>query len=374
MAMAVAAVVTIVSAVQYLVRFHSVLSGRTSTAPGRDSAASGRETRAGTGLRHGCIGVLGGARPRRMLAEGRQVRVLARSEETAAMLAALGAMVVRGDLFDHEALLRGMRGCGTVFHVAGANAMCARDPGPMLRVNVEGAAAVVRAAAAARVSRVVHTSSATTIGERTGRIGREDTPASRHLPLELRTPEGLGERRVLSLGGEARGAGRVGEPVVGAGPGRTGGSALLLLDIVNGRLPVLVNTWLSVVDIDDCTDAHLLAERDGAPGNRYLASGASFDVHGSDALRQASGRPRSVWFAPRALAWWVVPSPARWRACCGATAASATRRYAHCCTGTVSTRRSPSGNSACGTRRSRSTIRRALAWYADRGLAPPPIG
>ncbi|HET6715242.1 MAG TPA: CDP-diacylglycerol--glycerol-3-phosphate 3-phosphatidyltransferase [Actinomycetota bacterium] len=40
--MAVAAVVTIVSAVQYLVRFHSVLSGRTSTAPGRDSAASGR--------------------------------------------------------------------------------------------------------------------------------------------------------------------------------------------------------------------------------------------------------------------------------------------------------------------------------------------
>ena len=87
------------------------------------------------------------------------------------------------------------------------------------------------------------------------------------------------------------------------GPGRTGGSALLLLDIVNGRLPVLVNTWLSVVDIDGYTDAHLLAERDEAPGNRYLASGASFDVRTAvTLLRQASGRPRRVWFAPRALA------------------------------------------------------------------------
>ena len=59
------------------------------------------------------------------------------------------------------------------------------------------------------------------------------------------------------------------------GPGRTGGSARLLLDLVNGKLPVLVDTHLSVVDVDDCAAGHLLAEADGAPGRRYLLNGAS---------------------------------------------------------------------------------------------------
>ena len=87
-----------------------------------------------------------------------------------------------------------MRGCGTVFHVAGVNAMCVRDPAPMLRANVDGAAAVVRAAAAARVSRVVYTSSATTIGERTGEIGREDTPHRGTFMSNYERSKFLGER------------------------------------------------------------------------------------------------------------------------------------------------------------------------------------
>jgi dihydroflavonol-4-reductase len=123
----------------------------------------------------GGSGFVGGALVRALLAEGREVRALARSDESADALATLGASVVRGDIDDHGALLGGMRGCSTVFHVAGLNAMCARDPAPMLHVNVDGAATVVRAAAAARVARVVHTSSATTIGERAGEVGREDT-------------------------------------------------------------------------------------------------------------------------------------------------------------------------------------------------------
>jgi dihydroflavonol-4-reductase len=310
-----------------------------------------------------------------MLADGRQVRVLARSEESAAMLAALGAMVVRGDLFDHEALLRGMRGCGTVFHVAGVNAMCARDPRPMLRVNVEGAAAVVRAAAAARVSRVVHTSSATTIGERTGQIGREDTPHRGTFLSNYERSKVLGERRVLSLGET------LGVPVVSVnpssvqGPGRTEGSALLLLDIVSGRLPVLVNTWLSVVDVDDCTEAHLLAERDGVPGKRYLVSGASFDVRTAvTLLRRVSGHPRRVWFAPRALA-----------SVGGAVAGAMTRalrREGRICHETVRTLLHGHRFDASLAERELGlrytpievTIRRTLAWYSDRGLAPPPIG
>lgn len=318
---------------------------------------------------------MGGALLRRLIDDGREVRALARSDASAAGLAERGAVVVRGDLFDHAALLQGMRDCGTVFHVAGVNAMCARDPGPMLRSNVDGAAAVVRVAAAARVSRLVHTSSATTIGERTGEIGREDTPHRGSFMSNYERSKFLGERRVFALGAT------LGVPVVSVnpasvqGPGRTGGSASLLLDIVNGRLPLLVNTWLSVVDVDDCTDAHLLAERDGVPGRRYLVSGASFDVRTAvTLLRQASRHPRRVWFAPRVLA-----------SAGGAVAGAVTRvlrRDGRICPETVRTLLHGHRFDASLAERElgvrytpiETTIRRTLAWYADRDLAPPPIG
>ena len=117
----------------------------------------------------GGSGFVGGAILRRLVADGREVHALARSAEAAATVEAAGALAVRGDLFDERTLAEGMRGCNSVFHVAGVNAMCRRDaPEAMLRANVEGAVAVVRAAAAAGVGRVVHTSSAATIGEPKG--------------------------------------------------------------------------------------------------------------------------------------------------------------------------------------------------------------
>jgi dihydroflavonol-4-reductase len=323
----------------------------------------------------GGTGFVGGALLRRLLADGREVRALARSDEGASSMAALGATVVRGDLFDHEALLRGMRGCSSVFHVAGINAMCERDPSAMLRANVDGACAVVRAAAAARVGRVVHTSSASTIGEREGEIGREDTPHRGTFLSNYERSKVLGERSVLEL------AERLGLPLVSVnpssvqGPGRVGGSARLFLDIVNGRLPVLVNTWLSVVDLDDCTAAHVLAEREGVPGRRYLVSGASFDVHTAvDLLRSVSGRPGRVWFAPRALAGAgdaVLGALARLgvggsRICpeIVRTLLHGHRFDASCAERELGLRYTPV----------RDTIHRTLSWYAERGLGPAPLG
>ena len=79
-------------------------------------------------------------------------------------------------MLDPASLRRAMDGCARVFHAAGVNAMCLRDPRPMLRANVEGTSNVVRAAADAGVGRVVYTSSAAAIGEDHDTVGREDSP------------------------------------------------------------------------------------------------------------------------------------------------------------------------------------------------------
>ena len=135
-----------------------------------------------------------------MVAEAVFVKALARSEATAEVVRALGAQPVHGDLDDPAALLEGMRGVRTVFHAAGINAMCQRDPGPMLHANVEGSAAVVRAASAAKVARSSHL-----VGRHIGENGvhrPRSHPRPRHSVAAYERSKLLAERKVLALGSE----------------------------------------------------------------------------------------------------------------------------------------------------------------------------
>ena len=196
-----------------------------------------------------------------------------------------------------------MHGCDTVFHVAGVNAMCLRDPNAMLRTNVDGSASVLQAASRAGVPRVVFTSSAATIGEPRGVVGTEDAPHRGTFLSAYERSKFLAERRVLELGAELGVDVVCVNPSSVQGPGRTQGSARLLIGLVNARLPVVVETFLSIVDVDDCTKGHLAAETRGRAGERYLLSGASLTTTRAIALVQAVvGRPRHVVRVPRAVA------------------------------------------------------------------------
>jgi len=196
-----------------------------------------------------------------------------------------------------------MRGCATVFHVAGENAMCARDPSSMIRTNVVGSDTVVRAAAEAGVERVIYTSSAATIGEPRGVAANEQTQHRGRFLSEYERSKSLAEERVLALGAELRVDVVSVNPSSVQGPGRTDGSARLLIGLADARVAVTVDTHLSVVDIDDCAQAHLFAEERGQPGERYLVSGASLTTRRAVALvRSFAGRPRGVLRVPRSFA------------------------------------------------------------------------
>ena len=210
---------------------------------------------------------------------------------------------MRGDLFGAESLARGMEGCETVFHVAGVNSLCVEDAVPMLRANVEGPPAVVRAAARAGVKRVVHTSSAATIGEPPGSVGCEDTP---HRGWYLSTYERSkteGEHAVLEAGRDEGVEVVCVNPSSVQGPGRVRGTGRIMLAFLDGRLRLFVDTNVSLVDIGDCAAGHLLAAERGVPGERYILNGMTLSI--TDALQLAAEvagvqrRPRLV---PRGLA------------------------------------------------------------------------
>lgn len=323
----------------------------------------------------GGSGFVGGALLRRLVEDGREVRALARSAEAATTVEAGGARPVLGSVFDHDALLEGMRGCETVFHVAGVNAMCGRDPAPMTRTNVDGSAAVVRAAGGAGVARVVFTSSAATIGEPAGVVGREDTPHRGRFLSAYERSKFLAEERVLALGVD------LGVDVVSVnpssvqGPGRTGGSARLLVGLVDARLPLVVDTFLSIVDVDDCTQGHLLAEQRGGRGERYVLNGASLTTRRAIALaRSVAGRPAHVLRLPRTagsaagtIAGWASRLARRELALCPDLVR--TLLHGHRYDGSRATR-----ELGLTYRPIEETVARTLTWYAERGLIRPLAG
>jgi len=251
----------------------------------------------------GGTGVIGSALVTRLLERGDDVVGLARSDSAAETLEARGVRVVRGEGYDEDDLTRGMEGCAQAYNVAGVNALCVDDPRPMERMNVGGAVAAVRAAARAGVARLVHTSSAATIGEPPGTVGTEQTV---HRGWYLSTYERTkteGERAALAASRELGQDLVLVNPSSVQGPGRAGGTGRFLLAFLDGRLKVFVPTVVSLVDIDDCITGHLLACERGMAGDRYLLNGMTLPIERALALAaEVAGvrtRPRLV---PRRLA------------------------------------------------------------------------
>jgi len=211
----------------------------------------------------GGTGVIGTALVTALLARGDEVVGLARSDASAQTLRERGIETVHGETWDQEAMTGGMQGCDIAFHVAGVNSLCVTDPAPMEHANVDGAVAAVRAAAAAGVRRLVHTSSAATIGEPAGTIGTEWTkPRGWFLSTYERTKT-EGEDAALQAARETGQDIVCVNPSSVQGPGRASGTGRFLLAFLDGRLKVFVNTHVSLVDIGDCVEGHLLAAERG---------------------------------------------------------------------------------------------------------------
>jgi dihydroflavonol-4-reductase len=251
----------------------------------------------------GASGFIGGVLTARLIQRGDEVVALARSDAAAATVASRGAEVARGNVLDEDSLAAGMEGCAMAFHVAAINTHCPPDPELMLRTNVEGAANAVRAAARAGLTRLVFTSSAASVGEPPGTIGREDTAhRGSYLSVYDRSKH-RGEQAAFREGK------RLGVEVVAInpssvqGPGRLEGNGKVIIAYLNGKLKVFVDTWVSVVDIRDTVEAHVLAAERGAAGERYVVNGATIPaLEAVEIVSGLSGVSHRVRMVPPTLA------------------------------------------------------------------------
>jgi dihydroflavonol-4-reductase len=152
------------------------------------------------------------------------------------------------------------------------------------------------------------------------------------------------------------------------GPGRASGTGRLVLAAARGRLPVMVDTAISIVDIDDCARGHLLAAEKGVPGERYLLSGATMGTR--EALRilaEVTGRPsRARFIEPRALTLAGAIGGVVARLGVGAGVCPESARvilHGHRYDGSRATRELGLSYTPVG-----ETLRRAVDWFEEQGL------
>jgi dihydroflavonol-4-reductase len=224
----------------------------------------------------GATGFVGAAVARALVRAHWQVRALARSGSDRSNLRGLSVEVHEGDLNQPASLTPALEGCEALFHVAADYRLGARDPGQLYRTNVEGTRAILTAARAAGVRRIVYTSSVATVG-----IPKDGTPGEEQTPVALENMIGHYKRSKFLAEDVAREAARDGaslvivSPSTPVGPGdvKPTPTGQLVLDAAAGRMPAYVDTGLNIVHVDDVAAGHLLAYERGRPGERYILGG-----------------------------------------------------------------------------------------------------
>lgn len=243
----------------------------------------------------GATGFVGGLLASRLVAEGRQVRALVRHLTDRERLPDPRVELAIGHLDDEESLARAADGCQVVYHVAGLNQLCLADPEPLYRVNVEGTRRMLEAARRAGVRRVVHTSSAATLGGDGSTFLDETAGPPSEFTSHYARSKWEGEQVALGFDGVEVVAVN---PSSVQGPGRTTGTAGVFIGYLNGRLPFDLPARFGLCYTLDCVNGHLLAEAKGRPGQRYVLSTATLtNTEAIDLIAVISGltdRPRTL--------------------------------------------------------------------------------
>jgi dihydroflavonol-4-reductase len=206
---------------------------------------------------------------------GREVEVIAyvRPSSQCDRLSALPITYAYGDITDRSALMAAMTGVDTVFHTAAYVELGLVDAAAMERVNVQGTQAVLAAAQAAHVSKMVHCSTIGIFGDTQGQVVDETfvrtqttfssaydrTKYLAQQVVDAAAQQGLNVVSVLPSG------------IFGADDPHFG-------PVVQTFLKGWLKLWAGgdritgIVHVDDLVEAMILAAEQGHSGEHYIIS------------------------------------------------------------------------------------------------------
>jgi dihydroflavonol-4-reductase len=229
----------------------------------------------------GATGFLGGWLVRRLLDEGHEVRITARSLKQNEEFAGLPIEVVIGDVKDKASMVTATKGIDSVFHLAGLIAYSRAQRQAMEEVNVAGTRNVVEACIENGVRRLVHLSSVTAVGASfDGKPLNEESPYNiAHLHLGYFDTKHEAEQIVLQAvkGGKLDAVMINPSTIYGRGDAKKG-SRGTQLKVARGKFPFYTSGGVSVVAVEDVVESIIKAWEIGRTGERYIVSGENLRI------------------------------------------------------------------------------------------------
>lgn len=222
----------------------------------------------------GATGHLGNVLVRALNERGVVPRVLVRPSSDVRALEELKVEPVQGDVRDRASLGRAFSGADVVFHVAGLVSITAGKEALLHETNVEGTRHVVEACIAAKVRRLVYTSSVHALTE-PARKGVLDESGGFD-PLTAHGAYGKSKAAASRLVQEAARAGRL-DAVLVLPTGVLGPHDYLCSEAGQlvgmagrARVPIIIAGGYDWVDVRDVAEGTLAAAEKGRSGEAYL--------------------------------------------------------------------------------------------------------
>lgn len=222
----------------------------------------------------GATGFIGTNLVRKLVEEGKSVRILRRDWSNMMGLEGLPIEEHIGDLRDYNSVRKAVKGCKRVFHLAALLKIAPFERERFHKTNVLGSENIARAALEEGVEKMVYTSSIAAIG-----YGTEENPATEDSEFNL------GNFRLPYIDTKREGEEKIfefcqkGLPVVVVNPGyvfgpwdKRPGLNKFLVMAARGKLWFYIGGGLSIVNVDDVVQGHLLAMEKGRIGQRYILS------------------------------------------------------------------------------------------------------
>ena len=209
----------------------------------------------------------------------RRVRALVRSVAKGRRLLPGNVELVEGDVTQPESLIPALAGCDVVYHAAGFPEQWMKDPAIFDRVNLGGTRNMIAAARQADVRRFVYTSTIDVFGAAAGQAYDET--------MLDHGPKGTAYERSKQRADQAVAAALAeGLPAVflhpaglyGPGPSDSPGTNDFILKLYRGQVPMLLPGGFPMVFAPDVGEGHVLAERNGQVGGRYILSEDYYDL------------------------------------------------------------------------------------------------
>jgi dihydroflavonol-4-reductase len=236
----------------------------------------------------GASGFVGSTLVRRLIERGVHVKAFVRPGADLTPLSDLRAdrlQLAYGDVTIETTVFRALMGCDRLFHVASPFRYWSARPRDILVPAVQGTEAVLTAARRSKLDKIVVTSSAGVLG-----VTTSDEPMDEQHENQLTDPETYIRAKIEAAQVvEEHVAG--GMPIVSVlpsgifGPGdhrpTPNGRTIIeyLKTPAHRRIPA-TSGGISVVDVEDVADGHILAMEKGRIGERYLLGGENITFRG----------------------------------------------------------------------------------------------